>query len=277
MRASYRTLSELRVAHQPVLDALLTQSVARLMEAGLVRLNCVAQDGMRVRASAGAASYRRRMRLRECLRTAERQVAAVRRELDQDPGASSQREKAARERAARDRLSRVKRALAQLEEDARPDPAQAETRRASTTDPEVRVMKGADGGFRPAYNVQLATDTQSQVVVGVEVTNAGSDAHPLEPMLNPIEARYGQGVEEVLVDGGYAGPENIEHADARGCRIYAPVPKPRNADRDPHRPLPDDPPAISRWRRKARAVALLFALAHNAMRTRAVLSAGATA
>ena len=159
MRASYRTLSELRVAHQPVLDALLTQSVARLMEAGLVRLNCVAQDGMRVRASAGAASYRRRMRLRECLRTAERQVAAVRRELDQDPGASSRRETAARERVAKDRHARVKRALAELKEDTREHPEQAETRRTSTTDPEARVMKRDDGGFRPAYNLQLATDT----------------------------------------------------------------------------------------------------------------------
>jgi hypothetical protein len=191
-----------------------------------------------------------------------------------------------------------------------------ESGRASTTDPEARVMKRADGGFRPGYNVQLATDTQSQVVVGIEVTNAGSDAHPLEPMLDPIEARYGQGVEEVLVDGGYAGHANIEPADARGCRIYAPVPKPRNGDRDPHRPLPDDPPGVSRCRRrmgeasakekvqeraataecvnaqsrnrglthllvrgrqKARAVALLFALAHNAMRTRALVCARATA
>ena len=309
VRVSYRTLSEFRVAPEGVLDALLTQSVARLMEAGLVRLNRVAQDGMRVRASAGAASYRRRQRLRECQRTAEKQVAALRRELDEDPGASSRREQAARERAAKDRLARVKRALAHLEQDAREHPEQAETRRASTTDPEARVMKMADGGFRPAYNVQLATDTRSQVVVGVEVCREGTDSHQLEPMLDQIETRYGQGVGEVLVDGGYAGHENLEQADARGCRIYAPVPAPRDPDRNPHRPLPKDSPAVSRWRRrmgetsakekykeraataecvnaqsrnrglqrflvrgrqKARAVALLFALAHNAMRTRAL-------
>jgi len=315
VRVSYRTLSEFRVAHEALLDALLTQSVARLMEAGLVRLNRVAQDGMRVRASAGAASYRRRKRLRECLRTAEQQVAALRRELDEDPGASSRREKAARERAAKGRLARVKQALARLKEDTREHPEQAETRRTSTTDPEARVMKMADGGFRPAYNVQLATETESQVVVGVEVSTAGTDAHELEPMLDQIEQRYGQGVAEVLVDGGYAGHENIEQAEGRGCRIYAPIPTPRDADRDPHRPLKGDAPAVARWRRrmgeasakqkykqraataecvnaqsrnrglyrllvrgrqKARSVALLFALAHNAMRTRALVSARAT-
>ena len=219
VRVSYRTLSEFRVAHEAVLDALLTQSVAQLMEVGLVRLNRVAQDGMRVRASAGAASYRRRKRLRECLREAEKQVTALRRELDDDPGASSRREQAARERAAKDRLARVKQALTQLEEDAREHPEQAETRRVSTTDPEARVMKMADGGFRPAYNVQLATDAPSQVVVGVEVCAEGTDSHQLEPMLDQIETRYGQGAEEVLVDGGYAGHANLEQADARGCRI----------------------------------------------------------
>ena len=153
-------------------------------------------------------------------------------------------------------------------------------------------------------------------MVGVEVRTAGTDAHQLEPMLDQIEARYGPGVDEVLVDGGYAGHENIEHADARGCRIYAPIPTPRNPDRDPHRPLEDDPPAVARWRRRmgeasakekykeraataecvnaqsrnrglyrllvrgrqrARSVALLFALAHNAMRTRALVSARVTA
>ena len=312
VRVSYRTLSEFRVAHEAILDALLTQSVARLMEAGLVRLNRVAQDGMRVRASAGAASYRRQKRLRECLRTARTQVARLRRELDEDPGASTRRQKAAREWAARDRLARVERALARLKEDTREHPEQVETRRVSTTDPEARVMKMADGGFRPAYNVQLATATESQVVVGVEVSTAGTDSHALEPMLDQIEQRYGEGVAELLADGGYARHENIEQAEARGCRIYAPVPAPRNADRDPHRPLADDPPAVARWRRrmgtstakqkykdraataecvnaqsrnrglyrllvrgrrKARSVALLFALAHNAMRTRALVSA----
>jgi len=74
---SAHTLSDFRVAHGSVLDALLTQSVAQLMAEGLVDLRRVAQDGLRVRASAGAASFRRRRRLREFLREAGEQVGAA--------------------------------------------------------------------------------------------------------------------------------------------------------------------------------------------------------
>ncbi len=59
--------------------------------------------------------------------------------------------------------------------------------RASTTDPEARVMKFADGGYRPGYNVQFATDTESGVIMGVEVTNAGSDGEELPPMLDQLK------------------------------------------------------------------------------------------
>jgi transposase len=309
VRVSYRTLSEFRVAHEALLDALLTQSVARLMEAGLVRLNRVAQDGMRVRASAGAASYRRRQRLRECLRTAEKQVAALRRELDEDPGASSRREKAARERAAKDRLARVKQALARLKEDTRAHPEQAETRRASTTDPEARVMKMADGGSRPAYNVQLATATESQVVV-----SRGQHGRHGCPRAR-AHARSDR--RRATAKASTSARRRQLHADTehrmrtRGS-AGSPRSPPRNPDRDPHRPLEDDAPAVARWRRrmgeasakekykeraataecvnaqsrnrgldrllvrgrqKARSIALLFALAHNAMRTRALVAA----
>jgi transposase len=154
------TLSDFRVAHGSVLDALLTQSVAQLMAEGLVDLRRVAQDGLRVRASAGAASFRRRRRLREFLREAGEQVERLRRELDEDPAATSRREGAARKRAARERKRRVQQALTEMgrEEERRTQRASRRLReekkesRVSTTDPEARVMRMADGGFRPAYN-----------------------------------------------------------------------------------------------------------------------------
>src|SRR3990170_4767713 len=130
---NYHTLADFRVDHADVLDGLLTASVAALIVEGHVTLAGVAQDGMRVRASAGAASSRR--------------VAA------------------ARERAATERAERVRAALAALPEleaaKRRSAPAGKPPRaaRASLTDPEARVMKMADGGYRPAYNAGLATDT----------------------------------------------------------------------------------------------------------------------
>jgi transposase len=247
---SYRTLAAFRVAHEERLDGLLTESVVQLVDEGLVKLERLAQDGMRVRASAGAASFRRRTRLRALEREVRERVARLRSELEEDPAASSRRIAAARERAARERLAGVRRALAKVRALGQEKPAEKETVRASTTDPEARVMKMADGGFRPAYNAQIATETSSQIVVGVAVTDSGSDVRQLVPMLDALKQRYGHAPEEMLVDGGFAGLGAIEGADARGCRVYAPPMTPRRGNRNPHRPMADDSEAVARWRRR---------------------------
>jgi len=250
------TLSDFRVTHEAVLDELLAKSVARLMDAGLVTLRRVSQDGMRVRASAGAASFRRRTRLREFEKEARKQVEALRRELDEDPAATTRRQTEARLRAAKDRQARVKRALAEMPSvEAKKGPEDKPNARVSTTDPEARVMRMADGGYRPAYNIQFATDPVSQVIVGVEVTNEGSDQGQLEPMLDQIEERYEVTPVDVLVDGGFINLDGIERIEGRGCRIYGPVPTPRDPERDPHRPLPGDGPAVARWRKRMGRVA----------------------
>ena len=319
VNVNHHTLSDFRCACVEILDQLLTHSVAVLLEQGLVKLERVAQDGMRVRASAGAASFRRRSTLEGCLQEAQGQVEALRREIDADPDASTRRRRAARTRATEDRQQRVAQALVQLAEveqqKKKPAPKKdTETEqehakrtevRASSTDPEARVMKMADGGFRPAYNVQFVTATGSQLIVGVDVCNLGSDLGQLSPMLDQVEQRYGQRPAEWLADGGYARHNDIEDAEARGTTVYAPVPKPKDPTRDRHAPRGDDSTAIAYWRermgrseakniyrqraataecvnaiargrglrqfvvrglRKVKAVALWYALAHNLMR-----------
>lgn len=251
VRVSYRTLAAFRVMHEKRLDALLTESVVQLMRAGLVDLVRVTQDGMRVRASAGAASFRRRKRLHELRSMVSGELAALRRELDEDPAASSRRERASRERAVRERQKRVSGALEQMKrEQEKKRPAEREAVRTSTTDPEARVMKMADGGFRPAYNAQIASDTASGVVVGVEVTGAGTDQGQMGPMREQIARRYGVAPGELLVDGGYVSLDGIESLEAQGCRIYAPPMRPRDPGRDPYRPRPGDGPGVARWRRR---------------------------
>jgi transposase len=248
---NYHTLSDFRVAHGELLDGLLTRNVASLMEQGLVDLNRVAQDGMRVRASAGAASYRRRPTLEECLAEAKTQVERLRAEEEEAPGEATKREKAARERAARERQERVERALLRSEELRAQKPEKdREKVRVSTTDPEVPVMKMGDGGFRPAANVQFATDTASQVIAGVEVTNRGTDQGEMAPMVDQVQERYGVCPPEVLVDGGFANKEDIDEVSApeKGCTVYAPVPKPKDKERDRHKPLPGDSEAVAAWR-----------------------------
>jgi transposase len=303
---NYHTLSDFRTQHMELLDRLLTESVASLMAEGLVTLDRVAQDGMRVRASAGAASFRRQPTLEDALGEAEEQLAKLKQELEADPGASNARQKAARQRSREERAARIRAALEQLPEIAQSKkPKDRDQARASTTDADARVMKTADGGFRPAFNVQFATTTDSQIITGVHVTNSGSDRGQLAPMVEQHQERFEHVPKEALVDGGFAKNEDIEKVQQGGTTVYAPVQKSKDPDRDSHTPRPDDSPEIAAWRkrmatdeakiiyreraataecvnalsrnrglqqfrvrglRKVKAVVLLYALAHNLMR-----------
>ena len=221
---NYHTLSDFRVGRGKELDALMTQILGLLMSEGLVQLRRVAQDGTRVRASAGASSFRRERSLKKCLREAEERVARLKKEVagEEDP-TTDRRRKAARDRAARERKERVERALAKLPEArASKRPPKRDEARVSTTDPEARVMKMGDGGFRPAVNMQFAVDTESRVVVGAGVTSSGSDKLQMQPMLEQIEQRTGRLPDEMLVDGGLHQPRCNPGCDDEGCdRLHA--------------------------------------------------------
>src|SRR5215207_6905151 len=250
---NHHSLSDFRVQHAEYLDGVLTHSVAVLMAQDLVKLRRVSQDGIRVRASAGASSFRREETLNRCLEEAEEQVRLLRKEVEEHPEATSRRQAAARQRAVEDRRHRVEAALEQMPEVAAKKPAADKDKaRVSTTDAESRVMKMGDGGFRPAYNGQFAVDTETQIVVGVGLSNSGSDQGKLAPMLEQFQERYGLTPSEILVDGGFAGLKDIENASESGTVIYAPVakPKPKDKTRDPYVPLVTDSPSIAQWRQR---------------------------
>lgn len=250
---NYHTLADFRTRHEELLDALLTNSVAVLREQGLVTLDRVAQDGMKVRGSAGAASFRRRTTLEEHLDEARRQIEALKQELESNPSGGNRRQQAARARAARERAERLQKALEQLEEvEGKKKPSEKEQARASTTDAEARVMKMADGGFRPSYNVQLATDTQSQIITGVEVVNSGSDQGQMAPMVEQHQERYDQSPRAILVDGGFAKKEDLDQVSSPqgNTVVYAPVMQSKKRGLDRHTPRADDSPAVSAWRER---------------------------
>jgi transposase len=250
---NYHTISDFRTDHGDLLNDLLTRSVAVLLTEGLVDLERVAQDGMRVRASAGAASFRRRPTLEEALAEAQEQVEALKKESEDDPTASSRRQQSARERAARERAQRVQDALNRLPElEAKKPAGERDKARCSTTEPEATVMKMANGGFNPAYDVQFATDTVTQVIVGVEVLTVGSDQGQMGPMVEQIAERYDRVPGEMLVDGGFAKHEDIEAVSRPevGCTVDAPVPKPRDPKIDRHAPHPQDSERVAEWRQR---------------------------
>jgi transposase len=249
---NYHTLSDFRVAHGAALDDLLTESVALLTAEGVVTLKRVAQDGMRVRASAGAASFRREARLEQYHQEAREQVERLKQQIDADPGAATRRQRAARARVARERQERLERALERLPEMAAIKARQGkdeESARVSSTDPEASNMKMADGGYRPAYNAQFAADTDSQVVVGVEAVTTGSDRAELIPMLEQIAARCGRCPEEYLADGGFNAHAQIEQTQGR-TTVYRPVPQSKKADIDPHVPKDKDSKPVAEWRER---------------------------
>jgi transposase len=259
---NYHMLSDFRVAHQKALDDLLTQIVGSLMAAGAVKLEQVAQDGIRVRASAGASSFRRKQTLEDCLREARSRVEKLANEREHpDPGIS-QREQKARERVARERVQRVEKALEYLpraqaakdrqkKEHAIVDRAKVGDPRTSTTDPEARVMKMPDGGFRPAYNVELATDGANGVIIGMSVTAEGTDAGQALPMEDQIEKRTGKQPQSYLMDGGFATREDITALEKRDIPVYAPVRLPRNRPEDERfQARYDDSPEVVKWRQR---------------------------
>jgi transposase len=326
---NYHALSDFRVAHGAVLDRLLAGGVAALVREGLVALDVLGQDEVKVRAAAGAGSPerlskgRRRRRLVELEAAAKARVEQLRAELEADPAAGGRRRRAAQARAARELEERVAAArdrMTELEaERARRGKTNKEQTkkqkepRASTTDAEARVMKMADGGFRPAYNMQIVSAPASQVILAVDINTSGSDRGLARAALEGLGAQ-GIAPSDYLVDGGFAKNEDIEWAHAGGIRLSCPPTQSKHG-KDPYAAREDDGPGVADWRRrmagapgkalykerakvecvnawarrmglarlvvrgkhKARAALLWFALAHNMLRAFALRQAAAQA
>jgi hypothetical protein len=221
----------------------------------------VAVDGVRLRASAGASSFRRRKRLGELHELARQKVAALRTELNSDPAASDRRGQARRLQAAEDRRRRVERAQqAQAEIEAQHAAADKKQRRkkpsekqprASTTDAQARIMKMADGGFRPGFNAQVKTEVDSGLIIGVSVGNNASDRGQLGPAVAEIDERYGQRPQQVLADSGFDSKADIEalHRPENGTvAVFCPLPCTKDGR---VRPLQaKDGPSVQAWHQR---------------------------
>ncbi len=310
---NHKTLSDFRSQKGEELNTLLKESVATLMDSGLVLIERVSQDGMRVRAPAGKASFRRPKTLQKCLKHAERQLDALKNELEMTPDEIDRRRRGAKKRAAEEKVERIKQAVKnqkKLEEqrEKRKKGSGKETR-VSTTDPEARIMKFSNGGFNPGYNVQYCTDNETEVILGVEVTNQGSDGGLLLPMAKRIEDDHGRLPKQYLADGGFSVQKDIEYLEGRGIEVYSPVKQEKEKlerGENPYLPLKRDTKETAAWKKrmgteeakeiykeraavaelvnaqsrnrnfwffptkgltKAKAVATLFALTHNVIRS----------
>ena len=265
---NYHLLADFRTGYGAALDDLFAQVIASLVDKDVVRVSRVSQDGVRLRLSAGASSFRRQQRLQQMLEESRQHVEQLRDQVDSpEHAALSARQRAARKRAAAEKLPRLEQAIAQLQELKRKQ-AEAARRtghgkrgvqirnrppRVSTTDAQARVMKMPNGGFNPAVNVQLAADTASRAILGVEVSNEGSDNAGLsEPMRRQVEQRTGGKVKQQLIDGGYMRSEDIEQAHVHGVELFVP-PKPARQARNQGRelePKRGDTEAVLAWKQR---------------------------
>ena len=264
----------------------------------------------RTQAARERAAREREQRLAQAVNTMNTMEQRALRKADDKARARSARNKSGGPRAKSAKTSESKTHEAPTESDSKPSEGSKQTQtRVSATDPEARVMKMADGGFRPAFNVQLAVDEATQLIAAIEVVDEGSDMAQMQPMHEQIVQRYGHTPEHWLADGGYPKYEALEALIAHGTQPVVPPAHSRKADSDPLAPKPTDSPALAKWRAlmaspkgqalyrrraasvecvnaqvrrrglyrfnvcgklKARAVVLWHALAHNLMRMRSL-------
>lgn len=256
---NHHTLSDFRTEAGPVLNELLSSSIAGLIATGVVQVDTLAVDGMKLQAAANRGTFRRSERLAMLERAAYEMLERLAAEVNEDPVAAQRRTTARRLAVAQDRVRRLEKAReahAEIErqrEEQRQKQRRKEQRkehkegRASTVDPEARLMKMADGSFRGAYNVQLKTAADGAHIVGVSVTDRGSDRGLLEPALDEIEQRYRVRPKRVLADGGYNSKQDIDALHAQGIELFSPVPKGKG---DPAAPKRGDEAGTIVWRQR---------------------------
>ena len=254
---NYHTLSDFRTQHSEFLESVLIDSVATLIEQGLVPLETVAQDGMRVRANAGSSSFRRKPTLDELQQQATKHLERLKEESESESARqeADARKQAARERAARERKERIDEAIKQREKLA----AQREKRkkgdgrqtRVSTTDPDARRMKMANGGYDPAFNVQFVSDGDARMIVGVDVTNEGTDGSQMAPMVDQLESNYGKRPDRILVDSAFATQAAVTDVESKATKVVGGIPRAGQLEKngkDPYSPQRRDSEEYKQFR-----------------------------
>ena len=228
---NYHTLADFRVHHQEALDRLFIEVLGVLSHQGLITLKRVMHDGTKIKASAADKSFRGKATLESHLKEAQKQVEAM-----GDPRSEqlSQRVAQARKRALREKQERLEEALKELEQlkatksktaHSEQDEEKKKQPRASTTDPQARIMLGAKGAYGPGYNIQISTDAKAKIIVGVGVTQSSSDTGELEEAVKRIAENLGQTPEQLVVDAAYPTHEAIEAMADQGIDLIGPLPE----------------------------------------------------
>jgi transposase len=272
---NFRTISDFRKIHLNTLEGLFEEVLKIALEAGAMKVGRVAVDGTKVKASASkhkAMSYDRMLEKEKQLKAEVKQLLeqaeAADAEEDKQYGKDRRGDELPAELQRREtRIKKIREARRAVEQRARDralaegaDPKQAKPKdkdQYNFTDPESRIMKGADG-FVQAYNAQAAVEPDFQLIVGQTVTAAPNDKEQLLPMMGVVEQQSGQRPEEVLADSGYCSEKNLEQLDSEENperRIIGYIAGDRQKHGEhrepcPRGPLPNGSTRVDRMRRK---------------------------
>jgi hypothetical protein len=221
---NYHTLADFRIRYREALDQLFIEVLGVLSHEGLISLEKVMHDGTKVKACASDKSFHRKATLQDHLRLAREQVEQM---GDPESEELGQRVAKARQRAVRERQERLEEALKELGqmEASRSESSEKKKIRASSTDPEARVMLQAKGAYGPSYNVQISTDAKAKIIVGVGVSQAGTDAAELEPAVERIEDNLGEKPEQMVVDAGLTNQATLEAMTEKQVDLIGALPE----------------------------------------------------
>lgn len=220
---NYHTLASFRVEKKVELDELFTQVLGVLSKEGLITLKQVMQDGTKIKALASPRSFHGERTIRGHLERARRRVAEMGdpREEEGSPGARQ-----AQARARREQQKRLENALEELEKLRKAKRGKARDQvRISSSEPEARRMRQADGGRALGYNAQISADAAHGLIVGVAVTQAGSDWQQLVPAVERIEERLQQKPQQMMADAGYTTRAAIEQMAERQVEFLGRMPR----------------------------------------------------
>jgi len=221
---NYHTLADFRICHKEALDQLFIEVLGVLSHEGLITLQRVMHDGTKVKACASDKSFHRKATLQDHLRLAREQVQEM---GDPESEELSQRVAKARQRALRERQQRLEEALEELEQikASRSKASEKEKARASSTDPQARIMLQAKGAYGPSYNVQISTDAQAKIIVGVGVTQSPTDAAELEPAVDRVEANLDERPKQMVVDAGLTNQATMEAMTEKQVDLIGALPE----------------------------------------------------
>ncbi len=221
---NHHTLSDFRMEHKAELDELFVQLLGMLEKEGLLSLEQVMHDGTKIQAKASADTFRREKTVLEHLERARQVVQSM-----GDPrqeGPESKRREAAQKRAQREVEAKLEAALKELEQIRKQKSGEAEKKeaRVSLTEPEARVMKHADQGYHPSYNLQIiSTDADNKIIVGMQLNQCASDTPALLEALEQVEQNVEAKPQQVVVDAGYTSRDNIVATADKGIELIGPA------------------------------------------------------